>query len=102
VFLGASRHAREGSDSVRRSWGPRDRVLDEIQKNLLARARQFREDHTSTADTWEQFVAAMTAGRASSLRRGAAERTVKPPSKPKRRQRCVTSRWTRPAWTGPA
>src|SRR6188768_1556411 len=35
-------------------------VLDEIQKNLLARARQFREDHTSTADTWEQFVAAMT------------------------------------------
>ena len=37
-------------------------VLDEIQKNLLARARQFREDHTSTADTWEQFVAAM-AGR---------------------------------------
>ena len=35
-------------------------VLEEIQKNLLARARQFREEHTSTADTWEQFVAAMT------------------------------------------
>jgi prolyl-tRNA synthetase len=35
-------------------------VLDEIQKNLLARARQFREDHTSTVDTWEEFVAAMT------------------------------------------
>ena len=37
-------------------------VLDEIQKNLLERARQFREDHTSTADSWDQFVAAM-AGR---------------------------------------
>jgi prolyl-tRNA synthetase len=37
-------------------------LLDEIQKNLLTRARQFRDDHTSAADTWEQFVAAM-AGR---------------------------------------
>jgi prolyl-tRNA synthetase len=37
-------------------------LLNEIQENLLSQARQFREEHTSTADTWEQFVAAM-AGR---------------------------------------
>ena len=45
--------------------GLADRVLTllgDIQKGLLERARQFREEHTSTVDTWEQFVAAM-AGR---------------------------------------
>jgi prolyl-tRNA synthetase len=43
----------------------RDRVpalLAEIQRNLLARARAFREEHTSSAATWDEFVAAM-AGR---------------------------------------
>ena len=34
-------------------------LLAAIQANLLARARQFREEHTSTAATWEQFQAAM-------------------------------------------
>jgi len=34
-------------------------VLVAIQANLLARARQFREEHTSEAATWEEFVAAM-------------------------------------------
>jgi prolyl-tRNA synthetase len=34
-------------------------LLEEIQQNLLARARQFREEHTSEANTWEEFTAAM-------------------------------------------
>jgi prolyl-tRNA synthetase len=34
-------------------------LLAEIQANLLARARQFREEHTSEASTWAEFTAAM-------------------------------------------
>jgi len=34
-------------------------LLAAIQANLLARARQFREEHTSTAATWDEFKAAM-------------------------------------------
>lgn len=34
-------------------------LLDEIQANLLARARAFRESHTSTATTWVEFTATM-------------------------------------------
>jgi prolyl-tRNA synthetase len=34
-------------------------LLDEIQQNLLARARQFREAHTSEVGTWDEFKAAM-------------------------------------------
>jgi prolyl-tRNA synthetase len=34
-------------------------LLAEIQANLLARARQFREEHTSEASTWAEFVEAM-------------------------------------------
>jgi prolyl-tRNA synthetase len=34
-------------------------LLAEIQANLLARARQFREEHTSEAATWDEFKAAM-------------------------------------------
>jgi prolyl-tRNA synthetase len=34
-------------------------LLEEIQQNLLARARQFREEHTSEASNWEEFTAAM-------------------------------------------
>jgi prolyl-tRNA synthetase len=37
-------------------------LLDQIQHNLLARARAFREAHTTSADTWDEFQAAM-AGR---------------------------------------
>ena len=37
-------------------------LLSEIQANLLARARQYREEHTSEVTTWDEFVAAM-AGR---------------------------------------
>jgi prolyl-tRNA synthetase len=35
-------------------------ILEAIQANLLARALQFREEHTSEANTWEDFVAAMS------------------------------------------
>jgi len=34
-------------------------LLQAIQDNLLARARTFREEHTSEAATWEEFTAAM-------------------------------------------
>jgi prolyl-tRNA synthetase len=34
-------------------------LLDEIQANLLARARAFRESHTSRASTWAEFAALM-------------------------------------------
>lgn len=34
-------------------------LLDEIQANLLARARAFRESHTTEAATWEAFRQAM-------------------------------------------
>ena len=34
-------------------------LLEEIQTNLLARARQFREEHTTEAANWEEFTAAM-------------------------------------------
>jgi len=37
-------------------------LLDEIQANLLARARAFRESHTSTAASWHEFTETM-AGR---------------------------------------
>ena len=34
-------------------------ILADIQRNLLARARTFREEHTSEAATWAEFTAAM-------------------------------------------
>jgi prolyl-tRNA synthetase len=34
-------------------------ILDEIQKNLFARAVQFRTEHTSEAWSWAEFTAAM-------------------------------------------
>jgi prolyl-tRNA synthetase len=34
-------------------------LLNDIQQSLLARARTFRDEHTSTADTYDQFKATM-------------------------------------------
>lgn len=34
-------------------------ILEDIQRNLLARAKQFRAEHTSEAATWAEFTAAM-------------------------------------------
>lgn len=42
--------------------GVADRIvdlLDEIQQNLLNRARKFRDDHTTYADTFEDFTQAL-------------------------------------------
>jgi prolyl-tRNA synthetase len=33
-----------------------DALLDEIQKNMLEKARAFRDAHTYTATTWEEFM----------------------------------------------
>ncbi len=37
-------------------------LLDEIQRDLLTRARAFREAHTTPVETWEEFLSTM-AGR---------------------------------------
>jgi prolyl-tRNA synthetase len=34
-------------------------LLDEIQHGLLARAVKFREEHTSSASTWDEFTSVM-------------------------------------------
>jgi len=34
-------------------------LLEDIQQNLLARAKAFREEHTSEASNWDEFTAAM-------------------------------------------
>lgn len=34
-------------------------LLDEIQAGMLAKARQFRDDHTAAVDTYEQFTTLM-------------------------------------------
>jgi prolyl-tRNA synthetase len=31
-------------------------LLDEVQQNLFNRARQYREEHTTKADNWDEFV----------------------------------------------
>ena len=35
-------------------------VLDEMQNNLLERARAFRAEHTKQIDSWEDFVSFFT------------------------------------------
>ena len=59
-LFGPPRHAREGGDSVRRISATRvPALLEEIQKNLLARARAVpRRAHLRGA-TWDEFTAAM-------------------------------------------
>jgi len=39
--------------------GRLQQLLDEVQRSLFERARQFREEHTQTADTYAAFKAAM-------------------------------------------
>ena len=34
-------------------------ILDDVQQTLLSRARQFRDEHTTEAATWEEFQSAM-------------------------------------------
>lgn len=32
-------------------------LLDEVQQNLYSRAKKYREEHTTKADSWDEFVA---------------------------------------------
>jgi prolyl-tRNA synthetase len=45
-------------------------VLDDFQEYLLERATDFREAHTHTVDTWEEFAAAVATGWARALHCG--------------------------------
>jgi prolyl-tRNA synthetase len=60
AVLVARRDTREkqslSMDGLAASLG---RLLDEIQRNLLDRARQFRDEHTQRADTFDAFTQAM-------------------------------------------
>ena len=47
--------------------------LDAFQAFLLERATAFREEHTVTTDTWEEFTAAVATGWARALHCGTAE-----------------------------
>ena len=60
VLRRAPRHARE--DRRVPMDGLADRVrelLDEIQRNLFERARQFRDEHTQRVDTYDEFKQVM-------------------------------------------
>jgi prolyl-tRNA synthetase len=48
-------------------------VLDDFQEFLLERATDFRESHTATVDTWEEFTAAVATGWARALHCGRPE-----------------------------
>ena len=47
--------------------------LDTFQAFLLERATAFREEHTATTDTWEEFTAAVATGWARALHCGTPE-----------------------------
>ncbi len=56
----ARRDTREKAAIPIADLAPRvESLLAEIQQNLLARARRFREEHTSEATTWDEFRALM-------------------------------------------
>lgn len=46
------------------------RVLEEFQRDLLERATQFRDDHTTPVDNWGAFTEAVAAGWALALHCG--------------------------------
>lgn len=48
-------------------------ALDDFQEYLLERATDFRESHTVTVNTWEEFTAAVAAGWARALHCGRPE-----------------------------
>lgn len=39
-----------------------EKLLEDIQQNMFNRALQFRKEHTTQADSWEEFVAALDGG----------------------------------------
>jgi prolyl-tRNA synthetase len=66
-------------------------LLDDIQSALLARARAFREAHTSHASTYDEFREVMEGRPVSWSRRGAATPIARRPSRLRRRRRSATS-----------
>src|SRR3981189_1284700 len=60
AVLVARRDTREKQSVSMEGWAASlSQLLDEIQRNLLNRARQFRDEHTRRADTFAEFTLAM-------------------------------------------
>ena len=65
----------DGKESIPLDSAPA-RLADELeafQAFLLERATRFRDSHTATTDSWEEFVAAVAAGWARALHCGTPE-----------------------------
>ncbi len=65
----------EGKESIGLEQAPA-RLLDELesfQAFLLERATRFRDEHTATTDTWDDFVRAVATGWARALHCGTPE-----------------------------
>ena len=67
IAAGSVAVARRDQDPKQKSFIPRaqfvaqvGQILDEIQANLLAKARQFRHANTQKIDSWDDFVAYFT------------------------------------------
>ena len=90
----APRYAREIVCADGRSRAHVEALLASIQRALYERALKFREEHTSTTDSYEEFKAIMEGRPASSSRRGAAQRRARRRSRPRRRPPSAISRST--------
>jgi prolyl-tRNA synthetase len=65
----------DGKESIPLDSAPA-RLADELeafQAFLLERATRFRDSHTATTDSWEEFVAAVATGWARALHCGTPE-----------------------------
>ncbi|MQY21839.1 proline--tRNA ligase [Nocardia macrotermitis] len=65
----------EGKQSVALDSLPKEipAILEEFQSYLLARATAFRDEHTRTVDTWDEFAEAVSTGWAVALHCGTRE-----------------------------
>ncbi len=64
-------------------------LLEEIQKSLLKRAREFRDAHTRDASSYEEFKAAVEDGFAYSFWCGSADCEAKIKEETKATMRCI-------------
>jgi prolyl-tRNA synthetase len=73
--LMAKRLGDEGKTSIPFDIAPEVvlAALEEFQEFLLRRATDFRDEHTVTVDTWDEFVAAVATGWARALHCGRPE-----------------------------
>ena len=71
----AKRLGEEGKVAISLDTAPEVLLdtLDDFQEYLLERATAFREAHTHTVDTWEEFTAAVATGWARALHCGRPE-----------------------------